>query len=68
MKKSYLNRCLFSRVARLGEFMGGEEKTLTVLHDVRESSKHPFFDMITHAFDIAVLELATKVVYTGEYI
>ncbi|XP_043661933.1 chymotrypsin-like protease CTRL-1 [Drosophila teissieri] len=52
-------------VARLGEFMGTvEEYPLPVLHDVRESSKHPYFDMITHANDIAVLELATKVVYT----
>lgn len=48
--------------------MVGEEKTLPLLHDVREASKHPYFDMITHAFDIAVLELATNVAYTGEYI
>ncbi|EDW51775.1 GM15796 [Drosophila sechellia] len=52
------------QVARLGEFMVAEEKTLPVLHDVKEASKHPYFDMITHAYDIAVLELVTKVAYT----
>jgi len=56
------------RVARLGEFGGTlEENTPSVEHEVREYWKHPFYDIDANANDVAVLELATSVVYTGEF-
>ncbi|KAH8352711.1 hypothetical protein KR084_005878, partial [Drosophila pseudotakahashii] len=55
-------------VARLGEFVGNlEGNPLPVEHEVRESCKHPFYDIDSNVNDIAVLVLASNVVYTGEF-
>ncbi|XP_044315333.1 transmembrane protease serine 12 [Drosophila rhopaloa] len=53
-------------VARLGEFIGTREEQDTIRseHYVNQTFKHPFYNIVTHANDIAILGLATNVVYT----
>ncbi|XP_016981654.2 proclotting enzyme-like [Drosophila rhopaloa] len=61
--------CIMSNAqltARLGEFTGSREEnnTFPVEHQVKKLFRHSFYDMDTYANDIAILELATYVVYT----
>ncbi|XP_017067980.2 CLIP domain-containing serine protease B15-like isoform X2 [Drosophila eugracilis] len=52
-------------IARFGEFIETSgENTFTVEYKVRETCSHPYFDIDTYDNDIALLELATNVVYT----
>ncbi|XP_052853662.1 serine protease grass-like [Drosophila gunungcola] len=53
-------------IARLGEFSGvrKENYPTTAEYQVNKLFRHSFYDMDTFANDIAILELATYVVYT----
>ncbi|XP_052853659.1 CLIP domain-containing serine protease B15-like isoform X2 [Drosophila gunungcola] len=53
-------------ISRLGEFIGTREKQDTIRseHNVSQIFKHPFYNVVTHANDIAILGLASNVVYT----